>query len=217
MSEKYFPPKFQSDNFHCPNCDVYAHQNWYDISYSTQASSLTHRAYHGELYMLYVSICKRCDEFTLWYNQKLIHPRASLAPLPVENMPQDVKEDYLEARSIVSDSPRAAAALLRLALQKLMIHLGEKGKKLDDDIASLFEKGLPKEIQIGLDFVRVIGNNAVHPGEIDLKDDVETATNLFSVINMIIRLLITQPKELVEMVEKLPEGARKAIEKRDKE
>jgi len=43
------------------------------------------------------------------------------------------------------------------------------------------------------------------------------AANLFSVINMIIRLLITQPKELVEMVEKLPEGARKAIEKRDKE
>lgn len=130
-------------------------------------------------------------------------------------MPKNVKEDYIEASNIASASPRAAVALLRLALQKLMKYLGEKGKKLDEDIASLVEKGLPIQIQKALDIVRVIGNNAVHPGEIDLKDDIETATALFSLINKIIEVMITQPKEIDEMYEKLPESTRKAIEKRD--
>ena len=86
---------------------------------------------------LYVSFCSHCSEFSVWYDENLIYPKSSFAPMPSEDMPEDVKEDFLEARNIVMDSPRAAAALLRLALQKLMIHLGEKGKNLNEDIANL--------------------------------------------------------------------------------
>ena len=136
--------------------------------------------------------------------------------MPSEDMPEDVKEDFLEARNIVMDSPRAAAALLRLALQKLMIHLGEKGKNLNEDIANLVKKGLPQKIQKALDVVRVIGNNAVHPGEIDLRDDKETALALFELINMIVEVMITQPKQVDELFGKLPDGAKEAIERRDK-
>lgn len=49
-----------------------------------------------------------------------------------------------------------------------------------------------------------------------MKDDIKTATALFSLINKKIEVMITQPKEIDEMYEILPEGARKAIEKRDK-
>ena len=105
---------------------------------------------------------------------------------------------------------------MRLALQKLMVHLGESGKNINDDIANLVEKGLPTTIQKALDAVRVIGNNAVHPGELDLKDDAKTAVALFRLVNMIVRVMITQPKEVNALYNKIPSGAKKAIKKRDK-
>ena len=77
----------------------------------------------------------------------MIYPVSSKAPLPVEDMPKDVKEDFIEARNIVNASPRSAAALLRLSLQKLMIHLEEKGKDLNEDIKNLVKKGLPQKIK----------------------------------------------------------------------
>jgi hypothetical protein len=55
--------------------------------------------------------------------------------------------------------------------------LGEKGDS-SPAIGNLVKKGLPPMTQESLDCVRVIGNNAVHPGELDLKYDIET-TNCF--------------------------------------
>jgi len=93
--------------------------------------------------------------------------------------------------------------------------LGEKGKNIDDDIASLVSKGLDVRVQKALDVVRVVGNNAVHPGQIDLKDDRSTAEKLFTLVNLIADIMISQPRHINTMFEGLPESARKAIEKRD--
>src|SRR4030095_1883409 len=123
--------------------------------------------------------------------------------------------DYFEASSISTKSPRGAAALLRLAIQKLCIHLGQTGKNINDDIANLVKAGLPAQIQKALDIVRVIGNNAVHPGVIDLNDKPDTVHTLFTLINQIVQDRITQPKEIDSLYNTLPEEARKAIEKRD--
>jgi hypothetical protein len=111
---------------------------------------------------------------------------------------------------------RGAAALLRLAIQKLCKHLGEKGKNIDNDIGALVEKGLDGRIQKALDIVRVIGNNAVHPGQIDLRDDRATAEELFDLVNLIAETMINQPKHIEELYDRLPQGAREAIEKRDR-
>ena len=39
-----------------------------------------------------------------------------------------------------------------------------------------------------------IGNFAVHPGQLDLRDDVDTANKLFVFINVIVENQISQPK-----------------------
>jgi hypothetical protein len=63
--------------------------------------------------------------------------------------------------------------------------------------------------------VRVIGNNAVHPGQIDLRDDRTTAETLFGLVNLICEKMITEPKHVEAVYERLPESDRKAIEQRD--
>ena len=145
----------------------------------------------------------------------MIVPCEAPVPPPHEDMPETCRVDYSEARAIVAVSPRAASALLRLALQKLMVHLGEKGQNINDDIGALVGKGLPVQIQQALDFCRVVGNNAVHPGEINIDDTPEIAHSLFEMLNYIVEDRISKPKHIQSLYNKLPEAARKAIEKRD--
>jgi hypothetical protein len=95
--------------------------------------------------------------------------------MPHEDMPADVRSDFAEAAAIVDISPRGAAALLRLAVERLMPHLEAKAKNINDGIGQLVARGLDPKIQKALDVLRVIGNEAVHPGQIDLKDDKTTA------------------------------------------
>jgi hypothetical protein len=131
-------------------------------------------------------------------------------------MPADVKAIFLEANDILDKSPRGAAALLRLCVQKLMPHLGEKGKNINNDIASLVAKGLDTRIQKALDVVRVAGNYAVHPGQIDWDDDKTVATQLFGLVNLIVETQITQKKHIEDLFEAVvPDTVKAEIEKRD--
>ena len=130
-------------------------------------------------------------------------------------MPDPIKEDFHEAASIVDKSPRGAAALLRLCIQKLMPIFGEKGRDLNDDIGALVKKGLEVDIQRALDIVRVTGNEAVHPGTIDLKDDKATAIRLFELLNLIIERRIATPNRIAALFEGLPPGTLEQIKRRD--
>lgn len=205
---KYFPPEFEKSSFHCPICKVYASQSWYAPFYMAGSSKSINN--------FRISICAHCKEISYWYNEKLFFPDNSTAPSPHEDMPENAKVDYNEAASILNKSPRGSAALLRLALQKLMVSLGESGKDINKDIGSLVQKGLPVEVQQALDIVRVIGNESVHPGYLDLKDDTETALQLFGLINFIVEDRITRPKTIQDLFNRLPEGKRKGIEDRDR-
>jgi hypothetical protein len=164
---------------------------------------------------LVLSRCYSCDGFAIWLEDRLLYPAKESAIAPHEEMPEAIKADFNEAASIVDKSPRGAAALLRLCIQKLMPILSEKGKNLNDDIASLVQKGLEVEIQKALDIVRVTGNESVHPGQIDLNDDKSTAIALFELVNLIVERRIAAPKRIAAMFDKLPPGAREQIEKRD--
>ena len=206
----YKPPEYEIDAFNCPHCGAYSRQYWFDL-----ADELGHQGVEYELENVGLAYCYHCGEYSIWYKERMIYPHGGSMPLPHPDLPDEIKDDYEEARSIASLSPRGAAALLRLAIQKLCKEFGGKGKSLNTDIADLVEKGLPPKIQKALDIVRVIGNNAVHPGQIDIKDDSETVGLLLKLINLIIEEMITRPRELNKLYTALPEGQRKAIAERD--
>ncbi len=131
------------------------------------------------------------------------------------DLPDDIQALYNEARDIVNRSPRGAAALLRLGLQNLCGHLGEKGKNINDDIKSLVKKGLPIPVQQALDIIRVTGNHAVHPGTINFEDQAENAYALFGLTNFICNHFITSPKQVSAFYNKLPDKDKQNIAKRD--
>jgi hypothetical protein len=204
----HFPPKFQQSEFNCPHCGVFAHQHWSALDYAIGSQRCISTHYK-------VSYCWRCSELSIWYGTKLVYPVESVAPRPNADLPDDIKFDYQEAAQLLPFSPRAAAALLRLCVQKLCRHLGEAGRNINDDIASLVRKGLPTQLQQALDIVRVIGNNAVHPGQIAVHEEPETATEMFGIVNMIAEKMISEPKQIAEMYGRLPERDRNNIERRD--
>lgn len=174
-----------------------------------------HHTSTQELTNVDVSECYNCSKLAIWVGDHMVWPHPNEAPPPNNDLPGDIAADYLEAGDIVNASPRGAAALLRLAIQKLCVHLGESGKNINDDIASLVSKGLDARVQKMLDVVRVVGNNAVHPGEMDLRDDRETAERLFVLVNMIADIMISQPKAIDAMYGRLDERSLAAIERRD--
>jgi hypothetical protein len=135
---------------------------------------------------------------------RILHPDILQGPPPHEEMPESVKEDYMEALSIVSKSPRGASALLRLVLQGLMKELGESGKNMDEDIAPLVEKGLPVVVRQALEHYRVIGTESAVPGQLDSRDDRETAMQLFELINFIVEDRITRTKKIEAISQLLP-------------
>ncbi|MBI5800271.1 MAG: DUF4145 domain-containing protein [Verrucomicrobia bacterium] len=172
--------------------------------------------YGQRVHNLHISKCYNCKKIAVWQHERLLFPVTKGGVLPNADLPDDVAHDFEEAREIVNSSPRGAAALLRLCVQKLCKHLGEAGKNIDDDIASLVRKGLNPLVQQTLDIVRVVGNEAVHPGTLDLKDDTDTALRLFELVNAIAEQMISHPKVVSQMYAKLPESKRKAIQARDK-
>ncbi len=152
---------------------------------------------------LQIYTCLACGEFSLWVDKSIVFPKMISVTQPNKDLNDAVKSLYLEAAKIVSDSPKGAAALLRLALQKLLRQVGKEGKNINNDIKELVEDGLSPKIQKALDLVRVVGNNAVHPGYIDFNDNPEIAEKLFQLINFIANELITKPKELEKLYDDL--------------
>jgi hypothetical protein len=167
------------------------------------------------LHNVFASECYNCSKWALWISEDMVYPPKKFGSIPNQDLPPDILMVVDEARGIIDLSPKGAAALLRLSIQMLCQHLGQPGKNLNADIAALVAKGLNPIVQKSLDVVRVIGNESVHPGEIDLNDDRDTALRLFDLVNVIAEQMITQPGLIEELYEKLPESKREAIDRRD--
>lgn len=169
-----------------------------------------------ELMNLYFSECFNCHEISIWVHDQLVYPSSKVEILPNQDTPEHIKSLFEEAREIVGSSPKGAAAILRLSIQYLCKELGESGTNVDKDIASLVRKGLNPLVQQALDVVRVVGNESVHPGEINLDDDREIALQLFSLFNLIVDQMITHPRQVKVLYGVLPGNKLKGIEQRNK-
>ena len=210
-------PEFLAEAFHCPFCSTYAHMQWAQLI-------------KDNIYVRYSeATCSRCRDSSLWRHAtpvtmggekakdgKMIYQDNGFVPLPEKDMPEDVKCDYTEAAIIFSRSPRGAAALLRLGLQKLCKHLGEEGKNINDDIRELARKNtLPPPVVKVADTLRITGNNAVHPGEMSDEDFDYVAGKMFGLLNFMIKKAISEPKELEALYQLTPEAPRKSAELKD--
>lgn len=163
-----------------------------------------------------VATCVTCDDISLWVEKEIVYPKNTSLPPPNDDVNEDIKELYREAAIIFVDSPKGAAAILRLALQKLLGQLGKSGTNINSDIKDLVAEGLSPKIQQALDLVRVVGNHAVHPGQIDLDDDSEIALKMFHILNFIADELITKPNELEFLYSSvIPEETQGHIKQRD--
>ncbi|ENM5875881.1 DUF4145 domain-containing protein [Vibrio mimicus] len=216
---KYVQPTINGKSFHCPLCGTFAHMRWQWLIKNNRLTAYTE------------ALCSHCEQASLWLvreegddgrgniipvDGEMLLPDFGSSPLPETDMPDDVKIDYLEASRIFSRSPRGAAALLRLSLQKLCKHLGQKGENINEDIRALAASNtVPPLVVKVADTVRITGNNAVHPGEMSDDDFDHVASKMFELINFIVKKAITEPKELESLYQLTPEKPRNSAEKRD--
>ena len=173
--EQFTPPLFNSDGFNCPHCNSYAHQSWGTPYISGRSvDNFT------------TSLCAHCRKYMIWKGAEIVYPLFGNTPMPNDDIPDEIKRDYNEARIICKLSPRSACILLRLCIEKICDDKNAEGYNLNDKIIFLCEHNLDPRIINRLDAIRVIGNNAAHPLAMDLKDDVDTAETLYYyIINQI--------------------------------
>jgi hypothetical protein len=121
----------------------------------------------------------------------------STCPLEV---PKKYANDYMESCLVLTDSPKASAALSRRCLQSLMRdEAGSKPDTLFNEIQKAIDKEMyPSYIRELLDTVRVVGNFATHPiknqntGEITEVEPVE-AELLLDVLESLFDFYFVQP------------------------
>lgn len=204
----YVPPRLGAPAFSCPHCMAFAQQAQLSVQAGQYGAMRTYAN-------LTVTRCASCHQDAIWHGMALIHPRLATAPLPNPDLPPAIAALYLEAREIEQSSPRASAALLRLCIERVCTEVGAKGTNLNQRIGDLVQRGVPPEVQQALDYTRLIGNEAVHPGQISETDTDAIAAPLFTCVNLIADALFTRPRQMASLYHSLPQSSRDQIDRRD--
>jgi len=231
----YVSPQFGLNAFNCPFCGAYSHQRWYEIIYRIGRYEFDMYELEDDRIPLIIdrdtvetmsrhimafSECYSCKGTSTWEHGLMVHPNNYVAEPPNADMPEDMQSLYHEARSIARLSPKSAAALLRLCLEKLLIHIGARKGTIDNMIQDLINKEVitpSGSVRKALDSIRLIGNAGVHPTEINLDEDPKSAFALFKVINFVVEKTITDEKAIEEIYAFVPKEKRDRIdEKRNK-
>lgn len=202
MRDKYTPPKLGANAFDCPYCRVCMGQTWEDISshnLNIKCLENTPQDAYLHTYNTQRSVCDKCKGECLWIEERMVFPDTGTAPQATEYMSTDIRKIYDEASRVLSKSPRSAAALLRLALEKQCKELGSTGKNLHEDITFIVEtKNVSSEVEDAMNDLRIAGNLAVHAGIINLHEDEKNVPIMFDLINFIIEELIARPQKRKE-------------------
>ena len=94
-----------------------------------------------------------------------VYPKGINRPPAPQEVPREAAEDYNEACLVLSDSPKASAALSRRCLQNILRETANvKPGNLYSEIQEVIDSNtLPSHLAGNLDMVRVTGNFAAHP------------------------------------------------------
>lgn len=161
-----------------------------------------------------VSRCDHCKKWVLWKDLKIIYPRSITVDNPNPDMPEVAKKLYMESAQILQDSPRASAALLRLALQEILSKVVKGGKNNDINTnIGILSQQEDETTQKALDLIRLKGNDAVHLGEIKIEE--ETAEYMHKLLNIIVQKIISNKKRIHDSYNNIPESKKKSIKRRD--
>ena len=207
MSQEQNPIKFGKPHFICPHCGGAAAFSHHDLGEKLGECTEDQRPEHhggpsvdarllaGEISDLTRGItfsfclCGK-KERLIWLDGKLIHPVRSPAPQAAGDMPPEVRAAYDEAAKVSAASPRAAAALLRLAFESLLKGIWRKphvqealagkggdGEKLalGNRVQLLYDAHLlsPSAHKMAKT-VHLVGNEASHePGQIQAEEKEE--------------------------------------------
>ncbi len=156
--------------------------------------------------LFYFENCEICQETSI-YNAitgEKIHPNTTSIKKPNSDMPQNIKDLYVEASSVFEMSPRSSLAIIRLALDLLCIELGaDKKDSLYNKVEWLHnENVIDSELKDLAHGVRGLGNDAVHPRNIDEEINKDDAMLVFELINIIVDEKITKVNRKKELVNK---------------
>lgn len=157
---------------------------------------------------------------TKFHKQRyLAYPRGAGRPSAPADVPVAIAADYDEACLVLTDSPKAAAALGRRCLQNL---LRERGVSTSDNLGKAIDDALatnpPSHIAENLDAIRNVGNFAAHPqksirsGEILEVEPNEAEWNL-DVLDMLFDFYYIQPAKSAARREALNKKLREAGKK----
>lgn len=202
-------PEYYKDEFICPFCELYVSHKWYaDILENV-------REKNDEIFT--ISRCTKCNEMILWSEKtrEIVYPNILSISKPNMDMEEEIRNLYSEASKIYKESPRGAAAILRVSLEKLLEQAKIPGNDLNNKIKNLLKEGVDENIRKACHIVRIYGNYAVHAGEIDLNDNLEITQGLFWLINKIANIKITEKKKIDSMFSSLPKSKRDQISRRD--
>lgn len=219
-------PTYGLESFTCPHCLAFAQQKWFRVMTNENIEHFGNQLEYelfgfvgNEKNGLAFCDCMACYKKTIWLDRKMVYPNQSNIENPKDLMPTEVRELYDEARAVFPVSPRASAALLRLALELLLPHLGATKAKPNAMIGQLVEdRKVFGRVQEAMDYLRVTGNDAVHPGLLDHegKDDAEVSRGLFKILNYIVAETIESDAMVRDLYQILPERVREGIENRDR-
>lgn len=164
MQKNYVSPDYMKDSFTCPHCGTLSLMNYIRVNYYRgKYQNTTDKNSGTGTNWIFIATCQNCKKQIVWIDKIYVYPDI-IAEEANSDMPDSVKQLYNEAGLIYNKSPRAACALLRLAIDRLCNELGETDRDINKNIGALVKKGLPETVQKALDVVRVVGNKAVHPG-----------------------------------------------------
>lgn len=211
----------------CPHCNTGIHPQYHqDTIRQDESISLPDRSTsHSGNWVVIHQRCPECGNAIIYLRRLsqydavgtfLAYPKGITRPVPPE-VTDPYARDFREACLVLSDSPKASAALSRRCLQMILKDkAGAKKKDLIDQIDEMKDK-VPSHIATDLDAVRVIGNFAAHPvkstntGEIVEVEPNEAEWNL-DVLESLFDFYFVQPavagKRRAELNKKLKDAGK---------